>query len=453
MDYQFLHLLNFSDLKNWSVQFLLGIQSSYNDNYPLVPLGNFLIRNKKPVEIQDDKEYKRVTIKINNGGVFLRDIEIGKNIGTKNQFEIKESQFILSKIDARNGAFGIANSNVDGAIITGNFWAYDVDYSKIDPIYLSLITTTNYFIKFCQKSSVGTTNRNYLQEELFLAEQIPLPDIDIQKSLVSAYQEKIRQTEILKNQAEQIDIEIEQYLFESLGIEVNQNQRKKQGVLQFVKFKDIDRWFGCDNSGIFKSSKYKTVALENNSELYCSVFRGKSPKYAKDKTSSVILNQKCNRWNEIDISFLKYVNNDWFSQIDKNLLTKIGDILINSTGEGTIGRASYIQANFTGMLYDSHLLLLRLNTNLVNSLYFVHLFNSKYGQNQINLIKSAQTTKQTELGVTNLKKIQFPLPPIEIQNQIATHIQALKTQQKQAKTQVQILREQAIAEFEQAIFI
>ncbi|MDP0229209.1 hypothetical protein Q7323_11325, partial [Glaesserella parasuis] len=269
MDYQFLHLLNFSDLKNWSVQFLLGIQSSYNDNYPLVPLGNFLIRNKKPVEIQYDKEYKRVTIKINNGGVFLRDIEIGKNIGTKNQFEIKESQFILSKIDARNGAFGIANSNVDGAIITGNFWAYDVDYSKIDPIYLSLITTTNYFIKFCQKSSVGTTNRNYLQEELFLAEQIPLPDIDIQKSLVSAYQEKIRQAEILKNQAEQIDIEIEQYLFESLGIQIEKTiSQQNQGILQFMAFKELKKWSVSNTDNIaaetvFLSKKYNNEPITN----------------------------------------------------------------------------------------------------------------------------------------------------------------------------------------------
>ncbi|MDE3996399.1 hypothetical protein NUS56_11010, partial [Glaesserella parasuis] len=269
MDYQFLHLLNFSDLKNWSVQFLLGIQSSYNDNYPLVPLGNFLIHNKKPVEIQYDKEYKRVTIKINNGGVFLRDIEIGKNIGTKNQFEIKESQFILSKIDARNGAFGIANSNVDGAIITGNFWAYDVDYSKIDPIYLSLITTTNYFIKFCQKSSVGTTNRNYLQEELFLAEQIPLPDIDIQKSLVSAYQEKIRQAEILKNQAEQIDIEIEQYLFESLGIQIEKTiSQQNQGILQFMAFKELKKWSVSNTDNIaaetvFLSKKYNNEPITN----------------------------------------------------------------------------------------------------------------------------------------------------------------------------------------------
>lgn len=89
-------------------------------------------------------------------------------------------------------------------------------------------------------------------------------------------------------------------------------------------------------------------------------------------------------------------------------LNKEGDILINSTGEGTIGRATYIKKEFEGLFYDSHLLLLRFDRNKVNPELFVELFNSDYGQNQVNDIKSAQATKQTELGVTNLIRLNFP---------------------------------------------
>lgn len=448
MDYQFLHLLNFSDLKNWSVQFLLGIQSSYNNNYPLVPLGNFLIRNKKPVEIQDDKEYKRITIKINNGGVFLRDIEIGKNIGTKNQFEIKESQFILSKIDARNGAFGIANSDVDGAIITGNFWAYDVDYSKIDPIYLSLITTTNYFIKFCQKSSVGTTNRNYLQEELFLTEQIPLPDIDIQKSLVSAYQEKIRQAETLKKQAEQIDIEIEQYLFESLGIQIEQSvSQQNQGILQFMAFKELEKWSVSNIDKItaetvFLSKKY------NNEPITNYFFVNPTTNIPKDKEISFIpMANVSDEYGEIISKESKKLKNNYTRFQENDLLwAKITPCMQN-------GKSAIANDLLNGFGFGStefHILRIKNSGFDIRLLHL--LLRSK------RLLTTAMTyftgsAGQQRVPKSFLENLTLPILSNDEQIAVVGHIYNLKNTQKQAKTQAQILREQAIAEFEQAIFI
>ncbi len=41
----------------------------------MMRIGEFLKRNKTAVSIEDDKTYKRPTIKVRNGGVFLRDVE------------------------------------------------------------------------------------------------------------------------------------------------------------------------------------------------------------------------------------------------------------------------------------------------------------------------------------------------------------------------------------------
>ena len=73
-----------------------------------VKIGDFLKRSKIPVDIEDNQYYKRVTIRTKHQGVSLRDEIIGKKIGTKKQFILKKGQFVLSKIDARYGAFGIA---------------------------------------------------------------------------------------------------------------------------------------------------------------------------------------------------------------------------------------------------------------------------------------------------------------------------------------------------------
>lgn len=165
---KYISTIPFCGLFNWSVQYLSDSKIAFNKVYPMMRIGDFLTRNKTAITIDDDIIYKRPRIRIRNGGISLRDEIIGEKIGTKNQFLISEGQFLLSKIDARNGAFGVVPKKLDGGVITGNFWTFDVDYNIINPHYLALLTTTEAFIQFCEQASNGTTNRHYLQEPLFL---------------------------------------------------------------------------------------------------------------------------------------------------------------------------------------------------------------------------------------------------------------------------------------------
>jgi type I restriction enzyme S subunit len=146
----------------------------------LTKIGEFLNRSKISIDIQDDLQYNRVTIRINHNGVSLRDSEIGKKIGTKKQFILKAGQFIVSKIDARYGAFGIAPDEVEGAIITGNFWAYDVDKKKVNIEWFNQFTNSPDFYNICERASSGITHRKYLDEKFFLNYEILLPSVDEQ---------------------------------------------------------------------------------------------------------------------------------------------------------------------------------------------------------------------------------------------------------------------------------
>lgn len=70
-----------------------------------VKIGDFLKRTKAPVNIEDDKEYTLVTIKMNHKGVVPRGKKMGSEIGSKTMYRVRSGQFILSGIDARHGAF------------------------------------------------------------------------------------------------------------------------------------------------------------------------------------------------------------------------------------------------------------------------------------------------------------------------------------------------------------
>jgi type I restriction enzyme S subunit len=150
-----------------------------------VRLRDFLFRSKLQIDILDDVQYKRVKIRTKHQGVSIRDKEFGANIGTKKQFILKSGQFVLSKIDAMYGAFGIAPDEVDDAIITGNFWAYDYDNKIVNVEWLNHFTNSPDFYELCRRASTGNTHRKYLDEDFLLNYEVLLPDINEQLNIVN----------------------------------------------------------------------------------------------------------------------------------------------------------------------------------------------------------------------------------------------------------------------------
>lgn len=86
--------------------------------------------------------------------------------------------------------------------------------------------------------------------------------------------------------------------------------------------------------------------------------KGVTPKYV-DESSIIVLNQKCIRNNKIDFSLAQYID-DRKDYIEIKFL-KVGDILVNSTGQGTAGRVAFLDFIPVGkrIIVDSHILVLR----------------------------------------------------------------------------------------------
>ncbi len=173
-------------------------------NWQEYKLASFLARKYDSVLIDNFERYKRITIRSKGQGIELRDEVSGIEIGTRNQFKVKHNQFLLSKIDALNGAFGIVPETCDGGIITGNFWTYDLDENILLKEYLYLLCLKQVFTKFSLAASEGTTNRKYLREDKFLNLPIILPPIDEQKKIITKVEKvKSRLEEIISLRTEQ----------------------------------------------------------------------------------------------------------------------------------------------------------------------------------------------------------------------------------------------------------
>lgn len=162
----------------------------------LVALGDVLVRSGEPAVLAADAEYHEVTIKLWGKGVVSRGKVQGSDV-VANRRLVRAGQFILSKIDARNGAVGIVPPELDGAIVSSDFPSFAVRDAKIvDPSFLGWMARSPGFVRLCKAASEGTTNRVRIKESKFLKQEVSLPSLAEQHAIIArlnALTDKTRQ--------------------------------------------------------------------------------------------------------------------------------------------------------------------------------------------------------------------------------------------------------------------
>lgn len=157
-----------------------------NGEWRTVRLGDVLTLQRRPVAIEDDRQYQQVTVRIRGRGLASRGVVAGSRIATKRQFEVSTGQLVTSKIDARNGGFGLVPPELDGAIVSGDFLAFEVDEASCLAEYLDLYVRRPSFWEECELVSEGSTNRVRLVPEQFLDLEVELPSLQEQRAIVES---------------------------------------------------------------------------------------------------------------------------------------------------------------------------------------------------------------------------------------------------------------------------
>ncbi|WP_135470787.1 restriction endonuclease subunit S [Crenalkalicoccus roseus] len=152
--------------------------------WPRVALGEVLARHDDWVPIEPESEYRQITARLWGQGLVLRAVVSGAEIAATSQNRVRTGQFLISKIDARHGAFGLVPEELDGAVVSNDFPAFAVDGTRCLPGFLRWVSKTDWFIALCKRASEGSTNRVRLRETAFLAQEIPLPPLSEQERIV-----------------------------------------------------------------------------------------------------------------------------------------------------------------------------------------------------------------------------------------------------------------------------
>ena len=152
--------------------------------WPRVPLGEVLRKSDDWVAIDPEATYSEVTVRLWGKGVTRRGEISGAAIAGGTRLRVRPRQFIASRIDARNGAFGLIPADLDGAVVTNDFPVFVPDEARLVPEFLAWMSKTREFVDLCRAASEGTTNRVRLKEDKFLATPISLPPVSEQRRVV-----------------------------------------------------------------------------------------------------------------------------------------------------------------------------------------------------------------------------------------------------------------------------
>ncbi|MEQ9487061.1 restriction endonuclease subunit S [Coleofasciculus sp. F4-SAH-05] len=166
-------------------------------------------------------------------------------------------------------------------------------------------------------------------------------------------------------------------------------------------------------------------AITTISDITEYLSRGKQPKYAS-YSSLPVINQKAIRWFGIQNEYLKYIAPVQFDKWEPERFIQAGDILWNSTGTGTLGRACLVKQHDLEppKVVDSHVTIVRPHRAAVESRFLFSWIQSSEVQEKIASLATG-ATNQIELSRATIASMRIPIAPLNEQKRIADKLDAL----------------------------
>ncbi len=365
--------------------------------FPRVPLSSVLRKFEEPVPIQPEETYKQVTVRLFHKGVILRGQQAGAEIRTTRQWRIRAGQILLSRIDARNGAIGLVPSELEDAIVTNDFWAFEVDREAAEPRYLDPYFGTPEFVDACKRASEGTTNRVRLQHERFLDITVPLPPLAEQRRIVARIEELAAKIDAARRLREESSAKAT--LLETSVIDK---------VLQSA------------------ARDYGQAPLQ---QVCLSVTDGDhlTPSFTEQGVPFIFVGNVST--GRLHFRACKFVSEEYFQTLDASRKPCKGDVLYSAVG-ATLGIPAIVDSD-RDFCFQRHVAILKPDKSHLNSrfLWFILRARSIYELAWKSTTGSAQPT----IPLRGIRALPIPIPPLEEQTRLVSYLDDLQARMDASK--------------------
>lgn len=167
------------------------------------------------------------------------------------------------------------------------------------------------------------------------------------------------------------------------------------------------------------------------SDLTSYINRGISPTY-NENGDSIVINQKCIRDQQLNLEPARRQS----KQIPTDKKIKFGDVLINSTGVGTLGRVAQVYQEIESCTVDTHVTIVRPNAGIDVDFFGICLLSLQETLERLGI----GATGQTELGRSSIANIECGIPSIPLQQRFGIAVRPMRISIYNYITQIQNLR-------------
>ena len=341
----------------------------------------------------------------------LRDllvIHYGKSLPAKNRLEGEFPVYGSSGITGYHNEYLVKGPGIivgrKGSI--GTVYFCEKDFFPIDTVYFIEVIKEKldlgYAYYLLQQSGLSNLNTDAavpgLNRDIFYSVKVEIPSIEAQRAIAKPI---FLIDSIIKNNFEQIQN------YEKL-IETYYSK-------WFIKFKFPNYEQVEFVDGIPEGWELKSV-----SELTQLISRGITPKYNDESGKSIVINQKCIRDNKLNLELARRQD----KEIPDLKLVQKGDVLINSTGAGTLGRVTQVHEDLPDTTVDTHVTIAR-PLQEISSAWFGAAIS--HIESYIETLGEG-ATNQLELKREVIGRIDLVCPAIDIQNQFQTIVEPMQQQ-------------------------
>lgn len=343
-----------------------------------MPLGDVLRLDTHPVAVVATDRYPSVGILNRGRGLFDKGVLEGSQTSYGRLFRLSEGQVVYSKLFGWEGAVALVPPKYDGYFVSSEFPTFTPRSDRVSPAFLEQYLKSMQFTDDMARSTNGLGQRRQrVNVDAFLRITVPLPSRPDQDRIAAH--------------------------LGRLAVGVQAASRTSPSSLPSPEMAWLEMVF---------NHAWPLIPLGRVFEIS----RGSVLRQDPDGRE-VALGQASVRWGFLDHTLAKLLDDEWANRQPPSRRVVQGDLLLNSTGEGTLGRAAIVRERDAGMLHDSKVLRLRPSREVISEFTAMFL-RSPQGRNAVSSVKGANTTKQTELGIQRTVGLSAPLPSIDVQRRV-----------------------------------
>ena len=442
------HCLYWSEVEKWTPTSSHLRFGKLPDGWHLLPVSNFAAQIDNREKVEPNGEYRMAGVKWYGEGIFLRETVLGSEQSANYLYPLKPGCIIYNRLFAWKESFAVVPEEMDGFYVSNEFPQFEVDQTIALPRYVYLLFVTRKVIGAVNAASIGSAaiSRNRFKESDFLGFKVPIPPLHLQQKIVEYWEAASLKAAEETAASEQLAKRTPSLLVSKLGLKALVGPHSRPAFVS--SWQEIERWGvglarEMSRRPDIEMSPFPIVSL---SDVIGDLQNGWSPKCLARSAEG-------DEWGVLKVGAVSF---GWFDESQNKALppdlapreqyeVKSGDLIISRANIARyVGACALVErVRPRLMLCDKLFRVVWKEESPVLPRYLNEILKIPHLRWQIenNLTGASPTMKN--ISKPALMALRFPLPPLDIQEDIISEIEQKRKEARQLLDEANASRQSA----------